>query len=216
MYRTIEHRFGNVTIPEYIKTFRSHYAVVNDACLWQISEDGQTYLITKDIDNDKGGTEDLGMQSSCAEIGLCQGFRTAPWVFPKQRGQMMGRNAEYTAMRWGRVLTGAKAAWAADVDRTNKTLQDSVNVPITGCTVCHPKTPRQCKQKMKDLHNILNNTALSTTLLERYNNVPTIDAGFDRARRQNQWYPNTIGVGACDRKKLVYANSHYPLQKLTA
>ena len=44
--------------------------------------------------------------------------------------------------------------------------------------------------------------------------LPSIEAGFLKASRDNSWEKDTIGTTARDKKKLAYANSLHPLVPL--
>ena len=116
----------------------------------------------------------------------------------------------------GRLLVAAKRVWETDVNKENQVVQSSITTPISGCTIIAFSTHPQVKRKINDVSNVTNQAMLATTALERYHNVPNIEAGFDRQKLQHSWSDGSIGAPALEAKKLLYSNSLYPTQSFLA
>ena len=216
----MEVRFPKITTPqEFLDMFIFHYALQISVQVHFIDSTNSRFLLTKDDLNDRlGDGPDEEMETSAWELGVLQGLRKGPWLFVDNNHSSsqggVGRDTAYTAMHWGRVLTAAKKNWERPDYGDSAVLVKSLGTPLRDCIVFLGQMPKQCKEKLKDIGNVANTAILATTPLERYGQVPQLEATFERQKLENGWTIASIGSPALERKKLTLCNSLMPLQPL--
>ena len=129
-----------------------HYPVARGVDLHWLSEDQTVFLLETDPLNMDRCTSDGDDDrfNTCWEIGVVQGVRAGPFVFPFDHMNIVGRNCNYTVIHWGTTGKAMKRCWQTDAVQQNPVVQRSLGTPIRLSTVFAKKMPRLCKLELKD------------------------------------------------------------------
>ena len=209
-YAHVKDRLGvDASDPEIFAWINTKFLVTDSWELSPLTSSGQFAVERHPSNQLDRGDEDsvLTKQKSIESIGVRPELRSPPWLTQHPE---MGRDDQMLSLHWGTLLEGLKRAWIADVNKTNRFVQDSISTKIKGCRVYSRALPDDCAAFLVDYANSKNKDATAISVLQVIRSTTTVEPAFAKKKAAMKWTVQSLGQKELNAKRFEVASALFP------